>query len=279
VDQDRKWDERGARIVKIESGELTVERDAVTETKYRLRNGSELVAKILVRHSRQAGSRLFSPPKDTEDNVGTGTALVPARVAPHTTTELMVDERAIVRRGADWFSALADDAFKAYLADPNANRDTAAKLSLAWTARNEIVKKQDARNKLQAEQSGLSQSTEETRRNLRAIERNKVAEALRAKLTQRLADTSIRLDEVQKQIVDLDSKLSELRVRFKEAVRDVKLWIPPGSTGSSTAWSPALLRDQLIEPSGDLVGTERLADERRPRHGSNPIEQGLIDRA
>jgi hypothetical protein len=230
VDQDRKWDQRGARIVKIEGGELTLERDAVTETKYRVRNGSELVAKILVRHPRQAGSRLFSPPKDTEDNVGTGTALVPAKVLPHTTAELLVDERATVRQPADWFSALSDDAFKAYLADPHADRDVAAKLSAAWTVRDDIVKKQDARNKLQAEHNGLSQSTEETRRNLRAIERNKVADALRAKLTQRLAETSNRLDEVQKKIVDLDSKLSELRVLFKEGIRDIKLWIPPGTT-------------------------------------------------
>jgi hypothetical protein len=230
VDQERKWDEQGGRIVKIENGELTVERDSVTLTKYRLRNGGELAAKILVRHPRQGGTRLFTPPKDTEDNVGTGTALVPAKVLPHTTGEVVVDERAKVRRPTDWFSVLADNAFKAYLADPAANKDVVAKLTVAWVVRDDIVKKQETRNKLQLEQNGLSQSTEETRRNLRAIERNKVADALRVKLTQRLAETANRLDEVTKQMVDLDSKLSELRVRFKEGVRDVKLWIPPTTT-------------------------------------------------
>jgi hypothetical protein len=230
VDQERKWDEQGARLVKIENGELTVERDAVTQTKYRLRNGGELPAKMLVRHPRQGGTRLFSPPKDTEDNVGTGTALVPAKVLPHSTGEVVVDERATVRRPTDWFSAIADTAFKAYATDAASNRDIVAKLSAAWVVRDDIVKKQDARNKLQVEQTGLSQSTEETRRNLRAIERNRVADALRAKLTQRLAETANRLDEVTKQMVDLDSKLSELHVRFKEAVRDIKLWIPPTST-------------------------------------------------
>jgi hypothetical protein len=230
VDQERKWDEQGARLVKIENGELTVERDSVTQTKYRLRNGGELPAKMLVRHPRQGGTRLFSPPKDTEDNVGTGTALVPAKILPHSTGEVVVDERATVRRPTDWFSAVADTAFKAYVADPASNRDIVTKLTAAWVVRDDIVKKQEMRNKLQLEQNGLSQSTEETRRNLRAIERNKVADALRAKLTQRLAETSNRLDEVTKQMVDLDSKLSELRVRFKEGVRDIKLWIPPTST-------------------------------------------------
>jgi hypothetical protein len=230
VEQEKKWDEKGGRLVKIENGELTVERDSITETKYRVRNGGEVAAKMLVRHIRQGGTRLVTPPQGTEDNVGTGSALVPAAIAPHATAELIVDEKATVRRQTDWFSALADNAFKAYATDPAVNREILAKLTAAWVVRDDIVKKQEARQKLQQEQSGLSQSTEETRRNLKAIERNRVADALRAKLTQRLAETSTRLDEVTKQIVDLDSKLSELRVRFKEGVRDIKLWIQPTST-------------------------------------------------
>jgi hypothetical protein len=229
VDQERKWDEQGARLVKIENGELTVERESVTQTKYRLRNGGEVAVKILVKHPRQSGTRLFSPPKDTEDNVGTGSALVPAKVGPHETGELIVDERAAIRRQTDWFAPLADNAFKAYAADPAANREAAVKLAAAWIFRDEIVKKQEARAKLQQESGTLSQSTEETRRNLRAIEKNRVADALRSALTQRLAEGSLRLDVITRQIVELDAKLSELRVRFKEGVRDITVWIPPVS--------------------------------------------------
>jgi hypothetical protein len=230
VDQERKWDEQGARLVKVENGELTVERESVTQTKYRLRNGGDAIVKMLVKHPRTFGTRLFSPPKDTEDNVGTGSALVPAKVAPHATGELVVDERATVRRETDWFTPLADNAFRAYAKDPAADREAATKLTGAWLLRDEIVKKQDARAKLQQEANSLSQSTEETRRNLRAIERNRVADALRGKLTQRLAEASLRLDEITKQVVELDAKLSELRVRFREGIRDLKIWIPPTST-------------------------------------------------
>ena len=230
VDKDRKWDEQGARLVKIENGELTVERDAVTLTKYRLRNGGEVSVKMLVKHPRQGGTRLFSPPKDTEDNVGTASALVPAKVSPHATEDLVVDERATVRRETDWFTPLADNAFKAYASDPNANHEVVTKLTAAWLLRDEIVKKVEARGKLQQDSSSLSQSTEETRRNLRAIEKNKAADALRTKLTQRLAETSSRLDEITKRVVELDSKLSELRVRFKEGVRDLRVWVPPTAT-------------------------------------------------
>ena len=83
------------------------------------------------------------------------------------------------------------------------------------------------RDKLQQASSALSSSTEETRRNLRAIEKNKTAEALRQKLTARLADAAAKLDDYGRKIVELDSKLSELTVQFKEAVRDIKVTPSP----------------------------------------------------
>ena len=45
VDHERKMDELGARVSKIENGQLTVERDQATLTKYRVRNG-DAAAKI-----------------------------------------------------------------------------------------------------------------------------------------------------------------------------------------------------------------------------------------
>jgi hypothetical protein len=221
VDKEQKFDELGERIAKIENSELTVERDAVTQTKYRLRNGGDLPAKMLVKHSRINGTRLFNPPKNTEDNVGTGSALVPSGVPPHATSELVVDERAVTRRVTDWFSLVADNAVKAYLVDPKADRATAAKLNAAWKLRNEIVAKTEARQRLSVEQNNLSQQTEETRRNLRAIEKNKSAAALQAKLTGRLGEMATRLDEITKQAVETDSKLAELRVSFKELLREI----------------------------------------------------------
>ncbi len=226
VDQERSYDELGERVAKIENGELTVERDAVTLTKYRLRNGGEKPAKLLVKHTRINGARLFQPPPQTEDNVGAGSALVPATVPGHGTGELKVDERSTMRRAQDWFSAVADSAIKAYLADPRSDKEAVAKLTAAWAVRNEIVAKLEARTRSAQEQAEIGRSTEETRRNLKAIEKNKVADALRAKLTARLGEMALRLDEITKQMVEVDAKLAELRVRFKEALRDLKVTAP-----------------------------------------------------
>lgn len=226
VDQEQKREELGERVAKIENGELTIERDDARQTKYRLRNGSDQDAKMLVRHPRIHGARLHQPPPDTEDNVGTQTALVPARIKAHATAEVIVDERLTNRRREDWFSIVADNAVKAYLADSRADRNVAPKLNAAWVVRKDIVDRHEARAKLAQEQATLSQQTQETRANLRAIERNKSADQLRVKLTQRLTETSARVDEVSKRIVEIDAKLAELRIQFKELLRDVVVTAP-----------------------------------------------------
>lgn len=226
VDRDRKSDELGERVAKIENSQLTIARDSVIQTKYRVRNGGDKAAKILVKHPRAGGARLFSPPPGTEDNVGTGTALVPARVAPNATAELVVDERLEVRRQVDWFSPIAENAIKGYMADPKSDQDAVKKLTAVWGTRNEIVRLTADRAKLAQESSTLGQSTEETRRNLRAIEKNKTAEALRQKLTARLAEAATKLDDLNRKLVEIDAKLAELGVSFREGIREIKVLVP-----------------------------------------------------
>jgi hypothetical protein len=221
VDLDHKTDEVGERIAKIENAVLTVERDRTLQTKYRLRNGGDKQAKVIVKHPRIAGARLFSPPQGTEDNVGTASALVPVIVPALATVELVVDERTTQSQPVDWFSVIADNAVKALLGAPKPDPDLARKLSAAWATRNEIVQKREARSKAEQETTKLAQSTEETRRNLRAIEKNRTAEALRQKLTARLAEASARLDDLNRRTVELDSQLAELGVRFNEAIREI----------------------------------------------------------
>ena len=91
--------------------------------------------------------------------------------------------------------------------------------------RAEIVAQRDARQKATAEEVQPVPSRR-ARRNLRAIGKNKAADQLRQKLTQRLTEMSTRLDELTKRMVEIDTKLAELEVRFREAVRDVKVDAP-----------------------------------------------------
>ena len=229
IDKDVKQDEIGARLAKIENGQLWIERDEVTTTKYRVKNGSEMPIKLIVKHPRIQGTRLFLPPKDTEDNVGTGTALVPGSFAPHSTTDIKVDERATSQQYADWFSIPADNAVKAYMADSRADKDVVQKLAAAWTQRAQIVALRDAQAKIDVEKSALQASSDDTRRNLRAIEKNTgaYAEALRKRLTDNLATMSARLMELTNQTVASSMKSQELTIGFREAIKAITMTAPP----------------------------------------------------
>lgn len=223
ITRESRFDEHGERIAKIENGELTIERDSVQITKYHVKNGLDENAKVLVKHSRLPGSHLEKPPVGTEDNVGTGSALVPMVARGHGSSDLVVDERTPTRRMADWFSPIADAAFQDYKKSKAADRAVVSKLDAAWVLRADIVKNIDARAKVVAEEQNLRVQSEELRRNLRAIEKNKAAAQLRTTLTQRLGTMSSRLDVLTKESVEIDTKLTELQIRFRDAVRDVRV--------------------------------------------------------
>ncbi|HEY3254387.1 MAG TPA: DUF4139 domain-containing protein [Polyangiaceae bacterium] len=226
VESERRNLELGARLFKIEAGELVVERDSVTRTVYKIKNGSEQSAKLLVRHPRLGAARLYKPPAGTEDNLGAGNALVPIVVQAAARAELTVEERQPTEERTDWLSQVADDAVKAYLADPRADHALVVALSSAWTGREALKKASDERNSLTQSQAELEKSARETRLSLEAIEKNKQAGDLRAKLTARLADVTNRLDQITKKLVELNMRASELEVRFRDAIREIKLTAP-----------------------------------------------------
>ncbi|HYQ41785.1 MAG TPA: hypothetical protein VER11_07450 [Polyangiaceae bacterium] len=226
VESERRNVELGARLFQIEAGELVVERDSVTRTLYKIKNGSEESAKLLVRHPRLAAARLYKPPAGTEDNLGTGNALVPIVVQAAARAELTVEERQPTQARTDWLSPVADEAVKAYLADARADRALSAALSSAWAGRDALKKVSDERTALTQSQAELEKSARETRLSLEAIEKNKQAGDLRAKLTARLADVTGKLDQITKKLVELNMRASELEVRFRDSIRELKLTTP-----------------------------------------------------
>ncbi|WP_437538684.1 hypothetical protein WME79_22025 [Sorangium sp. So ce726] len=226
VDTARDESAEGARLAKIEGGALEIERDWVTHTKYAVRNGGDLAARTLVKHPRLHGTRLHAPPKGTEDNVGTGSALVPIDVPRRGTAVLDVDERRLFRQQIDWLDQLADDAVQGYLKDPRADAAVAKQLGQAWDIRGKLRPAIDERDRILAEQQRLEQQSHELRQNLRAIEKNKTADELRRDLTDRLAKASARLDEITKRVIVLEMQINEQQIRFRDLTNEIKLLAP-----------------------------------------------------
>lgn len=217
--------QEGARLFKVEMGTLVIQRQVGPRTFYKIKSGMDRPEKLYLKHTRRHGSKLVNPPAGTEDNVGTGSALILAQVSARGTMELFVDEREGRQQPEWWLNTLADEAVKGYLASPNGAGEAAAALKAAWIIRKDWKQFADEAERLRAEQNNLQTSTEETRQNLKAIEKNKSASDLREKLTTRLAKDSSRLDEVTKRLISRDMQVKELELRFRDAIQAVR--IPP----------------------------------------------------
>jgi hypothetical protein len=224
-----QYDEQSARLFRIESGRLYIERDAVQRSTYRIENGGDKAAKLLVKHPRSPGTRLYKPPPGTEDNTGAGNALIPTPVGARGKTELVVEERRGVQRYVEWLDPSAEQAVNDYIADARAERAVADKLRAAWIVRGVLKRATDELNGLARERGELERQTQETRSSLRAIEKNPQAGDLRARLTARLDDAGKRLDALTKRSVELGMVISENEVRFRDAVSDITLpnGLPP----------------------------------------------------
>ena len=228
VETAREFVERGARLHKIEAGELWVERDSACRTTYKIKNGGRLPAKLLVRHTRQPETRLYNPPEGTEDNTGQGNALVPVQVRAQGRAELVVDERRGFQRRVDWLSDLADEAVRGYLADRRADPKLAARLREAWEIRERWRHHVDEQNRLMTEEAQIDKEARETRLSLDAIEKNRQAADLRAKLTRRLTELSSRQEQITKQLVEVRMAINAQQERLRDAVRTLKIVdVPP----------------------------------------------------
>jgi hypothetical protein len=221
IERNVEYVQEGARLFQVEGGQLTIERQVGPRTHYKIKSGNAEPAKLWLKHARQSGSKLLSPPQDTEDNIGS--ALVPMRVPPRATVEVVIDERQGQRQGEDWLSNLAELAVTEFLDSGVADSATAQALRAAFVLRDSWKELTDEANRLRIEQQGIERSTEETRDNLRSIEKNKAADDLRKTLTNRLAKASARLDVVMKRQIEVDMQSKELELRFRETVKEIHI--------------------------------------------------------
>ena len=220
-------DERGARLARVETGSLTIERDTVIRTTYKIQNGASEAAKLLVRHGRRPGTRLYHPPPGTEDNTGTGTALLPMDIRAQGRAELVVDERAAVQQNTDWLSALAEEAVLAFIKDDRADKTQRDALGGAWQIRQQWKKFVDEQSTLNGERDELARTQQELRANLEAIRKNEQAADLRRKLTKKLDESTTRFDKVQKRLVELSVATREQQIRFRDAIHDLRIITAP----------------------------------------------------
>ncbi|MBX3181545.1 MAG: DUF4139 domain-containing protein [Polyangiaceae bacterium] len=224
VTSERKTDRRNARLMKIENGQLMVERDNVYETTYSVKNGGGDHAKLLLKHPRFPGGNLFEPPKGTEEEAHH--ALVPIEVPGHQDGKVMVEERQPSQEWAAWTSDLAREAVEAFLKAPGAiDAERVARLRTAWEVRGKVKVAEDELRKLQSERNMLENFSREDRLKLKSLEKNRFADDLRRTLTARLTENTRRMEEIEKRLVEVSLTLEEQRIRFDDALRGLRIVI------------------------------------------------------
>lgn len=210
-------DQRGARLYAVRHGRLSIERDQATITAYHVKNGDKEAARVLVRHSRAQGAKLWDPPKGTEELKEQGTALIPLDVSSFGKTTLTVEERRPIVREVDFQSPEARKAVRDFLKSEKAlSKDVRASLENVLKHAAQLSTLQDQERRLTREQRELERSTKETRSSLKAIKENAQAGKLRAELTARLGKGTRRLDELTTELVKLRLRRTEQEVRLKE---------------------------------------------------------------
>ena len=222
ISSERTESVMGAKLAHIEAGRLTIEQSRVYRTVYRVQNGSDAAAKLMLKHTFAGAARLLNPPPGTEHDEGQPSALVPASVERGGKAVVNVDERLPVRTEEDWSSPWADEAIAAYVKDPRAVPALRDALSRVAVLTKNLRHQRDERNALQSQQAILTQGAEQARASLKSIAKSAGAEDLRRKLTTRLGGLEAQLGNVEKRRVELELAINEAEVRLQESVRELR---------------------------------------------------------
>jgi hypothetical protein len=221
VERSEQYDQEQGALVRIQRGVVTVQRFSQRKTRYRVRNGDAAASKLYVRHVRWGEAELVAPPTGTE--LAPDRALLPIAIPAKGHSELEVVERTPVQADFSFMDQPAADAVAVFLTGPALEAATGAALKHALSLRDELLKLDGQIVALEREQAELANGAEETRDNLKAIEKVKTASDLRSRLLARLKQWDARLSELTKQLVEARTKKSELEVRLNEALEGVSL--------------------------------------------------------
>lgn len=221
VEPSESYDEQQGTLVRVQRGMVTVQRFSQRKTRYVMRNGGAAQTKVYVRHPRWGQAELFGPPEGTE--LAPDKALVPLAVPAKSQAALEVVERTPVELQLSIMDPRAAEAIAIYLSGPAASDPQSAELKRALALREELAKLEEQLGAQEREQAEVMAAADETRKNLKAIEKLASAKDLRARLYERLKQIDARGATLTQQLIEARTRQAELSVRLNEALGGVSL--------------------------------------------------------
>jgi hypothetical protein len=221
VERSENWEQTEGQLMRVQRGLVTVQQFSQRKTSYRIRNGGAAATEVYLRHPRWSIAELVAPPQGTE--LAPDKALLPLAVAARGEASLDVIERTPTELQLSVLDARAIDAMALWLSGPAASDPANAQLASALQLSRELGQLDDRLSAADVERDQVSDALDETRQNMKAIEKLASAKDLRARLYERLKQLDARNAELTKQLIDGKTRRAELELRLKESLDGVSL--------------------------------------------------------
>lgn len=227
VTSTNKRDGDELRLIKIVRGVLEVESFARSTTTWSVKGRMKEGFKVLIRHSKSGWNyELRDRPEGTEDLPEA--YLVPLVVpAGSVEGELTLVEQTPSRTSISIWDGRAIELLEGLLLSSDLSPGARQKLEPIVKLRQEIGRIDTQIDGLKRQQKELDERAEQTRDNLRAVEKDPQAAALRARLAKRLEEFTQEGDKLGRQVVELSSARLEKKIELEDLVQGLEMNAPP----------------------------------------------------
>lgn len=212
-------DERPIRIVSIARGVLTVENAAIHKTTYKIEAGADPAKRIYIRHAKASGFVAKDLPPGTLDR---GDAyIVPLPLQASKTSTLTIEERQPRKQTIQLLDSGTQ--LGLYIEGSHLPPEIVEKLTAAIALRKEMARLEENVEALRERLADLSNRADDTRENLKSLDKVRSAEGLRRRLVASLTQLTTESDGVARQLGLASEALSTARQKLHDALKDVTL--------------------------------------------------------
>lgn len=219
VTVDNDDDERPIRILSIQRGVLTVENVAIHKTTYNVEAGADPAKRIYIRHAKAYGYTAKDLPPGTQDR---GDAyLIPLPLQAAKASTLTIEERQPRKQTIQLLDSGTQIGL--YIEGSHLPADLIEKLNSAIALRKEMGKFEENVDALRERLADLSNRADDTRENLKSVDKVRGADDLRRRLVASLTQLTTESDGVARQLGLASEALAAARQKLHDALKDVTL--------------------------------------------------------
>jgi hypothetical protein len=208
------------KLVTAQRGIVTCQARRIRSTKLTLVNRGAEEATVYVRHKVVAGYELMGDAK--YDKMG-GAYLVPVKIAPGSSAELVLEEKTPMKKTIDLNGQAGVQEVRVFLQKGHPDDELAAGLSRIVAQHESLADLREHTEVLDDQMRVLRTRVDEINAQLVALKKLPQGERLRTHLSDRMQEISDKLQKATLERAELDGKLMTSRIELQDAVAELTL--------------------------------------------------------